>query len=320
MPQLSALNFPPPLKSGGTVGLVAPARWPQPEWIEMTKAMLARRGYRVATHPQTALRDGQLAGSDAARIGALHDMFADPAIDAVLCVRGGTGSTRLLDGLDYGLIARNPKPFVGFSDITALLQAITQRCGFVTFHGPLGWNFAQPDCDPRTEAELFAMLGPQPAARVLRLPEVETARAGEAEGVLTGGNITLLQYLIGTPYDWSGDGAILFIEDVDEALYKIDAKLRQFSMAGKFRHVRAVLVGAMVDIVDGETGLMRSGEQPYGRDLRQIVMEHVPPHIPLAFNFPCGHAPYITTLPVGARVRLRLDQRGGELRFQTDIL
>lgn len=306
---LSAVNFPPPLKAGGTVGLVSPARWPEPAWIEKTKAMLEGRGYRVATHSQNALREGQLAGSDAARTAALHDMFADPAIDAVMCVRGGTGSTRLLDLLDYDLIAKNPKAFVGFSDITALLQAITRRCGFVTFHGPLGWNFAQPDHDPRTTDELFAMLGPWDA-QCLRFPTVETARAGVAEGVLVGGNITLLQYLIGTPYDWSADDAILFIEDVDEALYKVDAKLRQFSMAGKFRHVRAVLVGTMVDIVDGETGFMRSGEQPYGRDLRQIVMDHVPPHIPLAFNFPCGHAPYITTLPVGARVTLQLDGQG----------
>jgi len=307
--------FPPPLKPGGTIGFVSPGRWPEQAWIDKPKAFFESRGYRVVVHKQNYMQDGQLAGSDKARAEAIHDMFVDAAIDAVLCVRGGTGSLRVLDLLDYELIKIHPKPFIGFSDITLVLQVITQRCGFVTYHGPLGWNFAQPKNDPRTVSDLFAVVGKEKGAATLRYPEVECARAGKAEGVLAGGNISLLQNLIGTPYDWSGKNAILFIEDVEEALYKIDRKLNQFRMAGKFDDVRAVLVGEMVDIADSETGYAREGEKPYGRTLQQIVEEHVPSNIPLGFNFPCGHGNYITTLPIGASARLSLGAHGAELSF-----
>jgi muramoyltetrapeptide carboxypeptidase len=307
--------FPPPLKPGGAIGIVSPGRWAERVWIDEPKAFFESRGYRVVVHPQNNLRDGQLAGSDAARAEAIMDMFADTSIDAIICARGGTGSLRLLDKLDYELIRKNPKPFIGYSDISLLVNAISQRCGFVTYHGPLGWNFAQSNNDPRTISDLLAALGGSQSGCKRLYPEAECVRPGNAEGVLVGGNISLLQSLIGTPYDWSGQDAILFIEDVDEALYKIDRALNHFRLAGKFEGVRAILVGEMVDITDGETSLNREGEKPYGRTLRQIVEEHVPSGIPLCFNFPCGHGKYIATLPVGARAALVLNSRGAELSF-----
>ncbi|MDD5586421.1 MAG: LD-carboxypeptidase [Alphaproteobacteria bacterium] len=318
-PSSSFLSFPPPLKPKGTVGIVAPGRWPDPSWIDKPKAFLESRGYQVVVHAQNYLKEGQLAGNDAARAEAIMDMFVDTTVDAVLCALGGTGSLRLLDKLDYEIIQKQPKPFVGFSDVTVLLHAISRQCGFVTYHGPMGWNFAQPGIDPRTGSDLLNVIGYRRKHCRLHYPEVDVVRPGRADGMLTGGNITLLQQLIGTPFDWPSNNAILFIEDVDEPFYKIDRALNHLRLAGKFQNVQAVLVGEMVDVVDSETGFAREGERPYGRDLREIVLEHVPPGIPLGFNFPCGHGNYITTLPVGAAAQLTLGARGAELVYTAPV-
>lgn len=311
------LIFPPPLKPKGTVGIVSPGRWPDAAWIERPKDFLEDRGYQVVVHAQNYLKEGQLAGSDEARAEAIMDMFADATIDAILCARGGTGALRLLDKLDYEAIAENPKPFVGFSDVTVLLHAISRRCGFVTYHGPMGLNFASPGNDPRTGIELLNIIGNRRKHCRMHYPDVEVVRPGRVDGTLTGGNITLLQHLVGTPFDWSADNAILFIEDVDEVLYKIDRALNHLRLAGKLASVRAVLFGEMTTLVDGETGFAREGEQPFGKTLQEIVLEHVPPHVPLCFNFPCGHGNYLATLPVGAHVHLTLGPRGAELAYTT---
>lgn len=306
--------FPPPLTKGGTIGVIAPACHARPDWNKKGKALLEKRGYRVVFHSQNALRDGQLGGTDKARADALMGLFADPEIDAILCARGGNGSIRLLDKLDYKLIQRHPKPFVGFSDITLLLQAINRRCGFVTYHGPMMWNLAH-DHDPRTLNDMLARIGADGKKPVAQNFKVKIEQPGRAEGNLVGGNIALLQSLIGTPNDWSAKGCILFLEDTEEPLYKLDRMLRHMKLAGKFDNVRAVIMGEMTEITDGESGRSRKGEKPYGRTFRQIVRDVVPSGVPLCFDFPCGHGAYLTTLPVGAKVRLLLQKQRAELTF-----
>lgn len=310
----TALPLPPPLKRGGTIGIVSPGRWPKPDWISKGTSLLEERGYQVVAHAQNYLKNGQLAGSDAARAEAIMDMFADSTIDAILVTRGGTGSLRLLDQLDYKLIRRNPKPFVGFSDITALLQAISKRAGFAAYHGPIMWNFSNTP-DSRTLDDMLAVISNKKKNFKIRVSDAECIRPGRAKGKLVGGNMTLLQNLIGTPYDWSGKDAILFIEDVDEILYKIDRMLNHFRLAGKFADVRAVIVGEMVNVPDGESGFMRKGEKPYGRSLKQILLDQLPPDIPICMNFPCGHGQYMTTLPLGAQAQLILNSTNVELSF-----
>ena len=310
-------KFPPPLKPGGTIGVVSPGRWPKPEWIAKSKLLLEDLGYTVVVHAQNYLKDGQLAGSDAARAEAIMDMFADRTIDAVICARGGTGSIRLLDRLDYKIIKRNPKPFIGFSDITFLLHAIYRRAGLVTYHGPLLWNLAQPDKDPRVVEDLFAVVGAKKNVR-LHYPGIECVRPGRAEGTLIGGNLTMLQHLINTPYDWSAKDAILFIEDCDEVIYKIAERLQHMKLAGKFIGVKAVLVGEMTDIADGETGFAKKAEKPFGKTLHEILLDTLPSEVPLCFNFPCGHGKNITTFPIGARAKLTLDARGADVTIIRD--
>jgi muramoyltetrapeptide carboxypeptidase len=311
---MAAPLFPPPLKKGGTIGIVAPARWPKPEWLETATSFLKRRGYKVIVHPQNYLKDGQLAGDDAARAGGIMDMFADPAIDAILCARGGANAIRIVDKLDYKLIKRNPKPFIGFSDIALLLNAIYKQCGFITFHGPMVWNFAHPH-DRRTADDLFDLLENKKKNFKRSFTGIDCIKPGKAEGVLVGGNITRLELLMSTPYDWTAKDSILFLEDVDEVIYKLDEKLHHLRLAGRFKNVCAVIVGEMIDIADGENGFAKKGDNAYGKTLRQVFLENLPKDIPLCMDFPCGHGKYITTLPIGAQTKLALNKNGVELTF-----
>lgn len=306
--------FPPFLPDKGTVGIVAPSCCAEREWLDSMQAMFMRRGYEVVIHEQCYLRDGTLAGSDAARAEAINDMFADSTIDAIFCARGGSGSILLLDRLDYELIRENPKPYVGFSDSTAIVNALASRAGMVAFHGPMGWNFSSAQYERATEDDLFAMLaeGRGPTRRV-SFPQARLAREGKAEGHLVGGNMSLLQALIGTPYDWSGQDAILFIEDVEEPLYKLERTLAHMRLAGKFDGVRAVLVGEMVGILDDKPDLDPKEHTRYVYSFDELVLKHVPPDIPVAFNIPCGHGRHIATFPIGAKVQVQLTPSHSEM-------
>lgn len=303
----SPAPFPPALCKGGTIGIVSPAGWPEPEWIATGQRVLEAKGYSVKIHPQNYLRCGKLAGSDKARAEALIDMFCNPEVGAIMCGRGGVGSLRLLPLLDYDLIRRNPKPFIGFSDITILLHAIFSRCGFVTWHGPLIWNLAQSHHSPQTLTDLLAAITENAAHVASRAPRCFTAtglHTGTAEGVLIGGNLSMLQYLIDTPWDWSADGAILMLEDLGDELYRLDMRLRHFALAGKFKGVRAVVIGESINISDGDPDSSKPSDCPYGQTWREVILENVPPDIPVVMDFPCGHGQYITTLPIGAQIRL----------------
>jgi muramoyltetrapeptide carboxypeptidase len=307
-----AVKFPKLLKKGDTIGILSPSSTGDKAVIEKGAAFLEQNGYRVVIHAQNSAQLGHLAGSDEEKIAALMEMFADPAIDGILCARGGNGAIRLLDKIDFSVIARNPKVFVGYSDITVLLQAITKQAGFVTYYGPMAASFGR-DFDMRTATDFFAMI--EGRATHIEVDGIDVLQKGQAQGVLRGGNMTMLQNLIATPFDWETGRVLLFIEDVDEILYRIDRMLHHFRLSGKLKSVAAVLVGEMIDVPDGETSHMRPGEKPYGRDIVRILRDNLPPSIPVCLNFPCGHAKYMTTLPVGGQARLTLDAGRARLDF-----
>lgn len=307
--------FPPELKPESTIGIISPGSWAQPEWINAAEDVLQELGYNVVVHSQNYMKQGRLAGSDAARAEAVNDMFADSTIDAIVCARGGAGSIRIIDKINYKLIKKHPKAFIGFSDATILLHAIGRRCGLVTYHGPMCKSFGQP-YDKRTITDLVNVIGESEDKRVeLHFPEVDVQCSGKVEGILTGGNISLLQSLMGSHYDWSAKDAILFIEDTNESLHKIDRMMRHMALAGRLKNVKAVLVGEMSNLSDGDPDSDKYEERPYGVDLKQILVDVLPPETPLCFNFPCGHGEYITTLPVGAYAHLTLDSCGAHLSF-----
>jgi muramoyltetrapeptide carboxypeptidase len=307
--------LPPKLKPGNRVALVAPAG-PLLEKDDLTRAQALCRalGYDPELGKSTYARHGYMAGTDEQRLADLNGALADPSIDAVWCIRGGYGSIRLLDEVDYAAIARQPKPLIGFSDITALLNAVTRLTGVVTFHGPVArasmpafnrWHFER------------VLTGTEPPGRLGRIPQppdtlvpqedrIVTLRGGVAEGPLAGGNLTLLQCLIGTPYFPELAGAILFLEDVGEDLYRVDRMLAHLRLIGALRRVAGVLVGRF-------TGLNRSGgDGALGYD--QVLAEYFDPlGIPVAYGFPVGHIDAQWTLPIG--VRARLDADAGEVEL-----
>lgn len=306
---------PPRLMSGNRVGLVAPAG-PLLERDDLTRAeeLCRALGYEPVLGKNAQRRHGYLAGTDAERLGDLNAALQDPSINAIWCLRGGYGSIRLLDQVDYAAMVRTPKALIGFSDATALLNAVTRLTRVVTFHGPVA-RAAMPDFTRRhfqavlTVSEAPGRLDrPGPPAGVLapRENRVVTLCDGVAEGELAGGNLTLLQCLIGTPYFPELTGAILVLEDVGEDLYRVDRMLAQLRLIGALRRLAGVLVGRFTD-------LKRSGRDgALGFD--EVLAGYFEPlGIPVAYGFPVGHLDAQWTLPLG--VRARLDAGAGEVEL-----
>jgi len=286
----------PALRSEATIGLIAPAG---PAALDVEKAgqWMRARGYELRIFPGVYERDGYLAGSDDVRLRDLHAAFANPDIDAIFCLRGGYGTPRLLDRLDFDLLRANPKPFVGYSDITALHLAINRYAGFVTFHGPMLNADLLGDKQPPTESSLFNMLrGQVGAGSVLAHPvayPLTTIEPGIACGRLLGGNLSMIAAMMGTSYEIDAEGIILFIEDVNEPIYRIDRLLTHLRLTGKLAQVAGVLVG---DVAGG-------GIAPRaGAALLKQTFE--PLCIPVLSGWRSGHCDPNLTLPMGARVRL----------------
>lgn len=255
---------------------------------------------------------GYLGGTDQERLADLNGAIRDPAIDAIWCLRGGYGVTRILDTVDYEALARTPKILIGYSDITALLNAVTRVTGTVTFHGPI----ARANLTRFSREHLeCAVRHPAPAGRLGRIEppddvlgachgRIVTLRPGTAEGPLAGGNLTLLQALVGTPYFPDLQGAILFIEDVGEDLYRVDRVLAHLRTVGALDRLAGVVVGQFTEMKkatpDGALGFDEILETYFG-----------PLEVPVASGFPIGHVDDQWTLPLG--VRARLDAEAGEV-------
>ena len=284
----------PALRPEGVIGLIAPAG---PATLDVEKAgqWMRARGHELRIFPGVYEREGYLAGSDAVRLRDLHAAFADPEVDAIFCLRGGYGTPRLLDSLDFNLLRANPKPLVGYSDITALHLAITRHAGFVTFHGPMLNADLLGDKQQPTESSLFSMLrGQLSAGSVLAHPvdyPLTTIEPGIACGPLLGGNLSMIAAVMGTDYEIDADGIILFIEDVNEPLYRIDRLLTHLRLAGKLAHIAGVLVGDMAGV--DNAALERLLKQTFE-----------PLCIPVLSGWRSGHCDPNLTLPMGARVRL----------------
>ncbi len=284
----------PALRPEGTIALIAPAG-PAALDVEKAEQWMRNRGYGLRIYPGVYERDGYLAGSDKTRLADLHAAFADPDIDAIFCLRGGYGTPRLLDSLDFGLLRANPKPFVGYSDITALHLAINRYAGFVTFHGPMLNADLLGDKQPPTESSLFSLLrGQLGAGSELAHPvafPLTTLEPGIARGRLQGGNLSMIAALMGTPFEIDAQGIILFIEDVNEPIYRIDRLLTHLRLAGKLAQVAGVLVG---DVAGVDSMALE----------RLLKQTFAPLGVPVLSGWRSGHCDPNLTLPLGALVRL----------------
>jgi muramoyltetrapeptide carboxypeptidase len=292
--------------------MVAPSAAPnEPERIRFAIDTLESLGFKVKPGAHLFDRDGYLAGSDAARAADINAMFADDGVDAIWCVRGGYGASRILPGLDYALIGQHPKALIGYSDITALHMAIHRHVGLVTFHGPVAFRAFTP----YSLAELRRVLwAPEAPVRLGAPPPFERAQGrldwenrvatlvpGRARGRLLGGNLCLMSHLCGTPYFPDLRGAILFLEDVEEAYYRIDRMLTQLWLSGALAGIAGVAFGKFTNC-DPSAFFLQN------RPLEEILAERCRAlGVPAVSGLMIGHIEDQTTLPVGCLAELDAD-------------
>ena len=288
---------PPSLQKGDTVGIIAPASDIKPELLRRGCEALERLGYKPFYFESILQRDLYFAGSRERRQRELHDMLERDEVRAIICARGGYGCNYLLEGVDLNVVARHPKIFMGYSDITTLLTYFNDAVGLVTFHGPMVTkDFAEGRVQEKAFAD--AVQGSETWALDFEAPSGVTALVeGEAEGKLYGGCLSMLAASLGTPYEVQTSGTILFIEDVGAKPYQIDRMLMQLKLAGKFEGVRGMVFGEMMDCV-------QSKDQDY--TLREVVQRTVGNlGIPVAYGLSSGHVSGKNiTLPLGVRGRL----------------
>ena len=302
------------LKFGDTIGIVAPASAPpEPETIDRSVQVLERLGFKVKLARNVRKRWGFLAGSDRERAADLMTMFADRKVRAIVCVRGGYGTARLLPLLDYRTIRANPKIFIGYSDITSLHCAFLTRANLISFHGPmLNSDFVKKDF-PDFARQSFLKTLMQPSApgsirQGYKKKTVSILRRGTASGPLIGGNISLLCTTLGTPYQPSFKRSILFFEDLDEVPYRFDRMLTHLLNAGVLQQISGIAVGINANCQDPKAKRARE----YRQSVEDVLEERLLPlKVPIVSGLPFGHIPLNATLPVGARATL--DAVNGDL-------
>jgi muramoyltetrapeptide carboxypeptidase len=293
---------------------VAPASAPiDPRAIDRSVEVLQRLGFKVKLGRHLRKRRGFLAGSDDERVGDLMSMFRNPEVKAILCVRGGYGTARLLPLLDYQMIRANPKIFVGYSDITSLHCAFLKKANLVTFHGPmLHSDFCKKDMPDFTlQSFLITLTRPYAAGSICnnyRGKTISVLRRGKASGRLLGGNISLLCTTLGTPYQPSFKEKILFLEDLDEVPYRFDRMLTHLLNAGALQQVAGVAVGINRNCTDPKAKKTKE----YRQTVTDVLTERLAVlKVPIVTGLPFGHVPLNATLPVG--VGAELDGTNGDL-------
>jgi muramoyltetrapeptide carboxypeptidase len=285
---------------GDTIAVIAPSSPVDPADLAAGLAVLEGWGFETRVAPSTRASRGYLAGeSDRARADDLLAAFVDPSIAGVICARGGYGATRLLDKIDWTIVAAHPKFFAGFSDVTSLHLALA-RLGWVTFHAPM--VAAGLDRLPYNgEGLRRAMTSTEPLDHVPLPPDgpkLLTVVGGVARGPLVGGNLSLLGATIGTPWEVDTRDSVVLLEDVGEAPYRMDRLLTQLLQAGKLRDAAGILFG---DSPTCEQGLKDRPSLTLFEVLEDLL---VPLGLPLLYGFPCGHGAHRATLPLGVTVEL----------------
>lgn len=299
---------PPRLKAGDTVGLVNPAGATfHPQDVVIAGESLAALGLKMKTGEHLLDRYGYLAGSDQNRAADVNGMFADGQVKAVLTLRGGWGCNRILELLDYQLIARNPKILMGYSDITSLLLALNAKTGLVTFHGPVGissWNKYSTALVEKLlfHAEAFSMENPTDIGDHLTQVKdrVLTIHGGKARGKLLGGNLSVLTAMVGSDYLPDFKGNILFLEEVGEDIYRVDRMLTQLKLAGILGQISGFVFGKCSDCGPGKG---------YGSlTLEEVLDDHIKPlGIPAWYGSMIGHIENKFTIPLGVESEIDAD-------------
>lgn len=286
------------LAAGARIGIVNPAYWIEPERLQRAVGVFEALGYELVLGKSTGLKENQYAGSAEARAADIMAMFEDASIDAIISARGGYGSNRVLPLLDYDVIRKHPKIFIGYSDISGILSSIAQRSGLVTFHSPMLTTYGEQTIQYNLDTFQQVLSG----RRNVRLASTSacmarTLKPGITRGPAWGGNLTLIINRLGTNDQIDTRGAILFLEETDEKLYAFDRMMLHLKRSGSLDHINGLVIGEMLAMSDGKV--------PFGKTIDEIVLDVCGDlDIPIVSNFPCGHGDCQATLPVSHEIEL----------------
>ncbi|MCK5761402.1 MAG: LD-carboxypeptidase [Candidatus Izimaplasma sp.] len=291
--------YPKKIKKGATIGVVALSSPGKMESLNQGKANLEKLGYKVVLGESCySTYAGYLSGDDNLRASDLNKMFKDDSIDAIMCLKGGYGTPRIVDKIDYEMIKKNKKIFCGFSDVTLLLNTIYDKCDLVTFHGPMMAidftdNFSQISIDSFNDVVIE-----QKRDYVINennKHNIETIGNGTAKGILVGGNLSLVDVMIGTPYQIDFKNKILLLEEVNEPPYRVDRMLQKLRLSGILNELNGIVIGSVT--------YKNAVKTDYG--YYELFKEFLEPlNIPVLYGLPIGHITSRLTVPIGAKVEI----------------
>jgi len=306
---------PKKLNIGDTIGIIAPSGPVKKEKLEQSIEYLKEFGYQIKLGNHLFDRYGYYAGTDHARVADLNTMFADPEIDAIFCARGGVGATRIIPDIDYKIIRKNPKIFLGYSDVTALINAIHQQTGLITFHSPMVESGMSRTADRFSREMVFRILSnPEPIGEIL-FPANHPGNPinwkilcqGTAQGKSLAGCISVIQTLLGTPYEFDLQNKIFFWEDVDEEPYRIDRMLAHFKLTGKLNQVKAILIGKLIRCEPKDANDPSLTHLDIFNDLLKDL------GIPIMYNIGFGHGDINIPIPIG--IEVKIDTQKKQLKY-----
>lgn len=286
------------LRQGDVVAIAAPARKISQEEVAPAVQLLEQHGFVVKFDDRLFAEDHQFAGRDAQRAAYFQELLDDPDVKAIWCARGGYGSVRIIDQLDFTRFCRKPKWMCGYSDVTVFHSHIQRNYDIATLHATMPINVHTEDLGSVANLSFIAALKGEPLRYTV--PAHPLNRPGDFEAPLTGGNLSILYALCGSPSDADTRGKVLFIEDLDEYLYHIDRMITNLERNGKLRHIAGMVIGHLSDMHDNTI--------PYGKTAEEIVAEHCHRYdFPVIFGFPAGHESDNRALRLGCPLKCHFD-------------
>jgi len=286
-------RLPDRLDKGATIRIVAPAKAIEEKYVVFARETLEKNGFNVQVADHCLGQYHYFSGSVSERLTDFQQALNDPSVDAILCARGGYGSVQLVDKLDWSMFMEKPKWIIGFSDITVFHQRLaTMQIGSMHATMPLNFKENSPEA---IDTLLFSLMNSKQAT--VSIPGSVKNRSGETEGVLLGGNASIVYSMLGTNDHPDYKGSILFLEDLAEQLYHIDRIFHALEKSGVLKQINGLIIGGMTDLKDTLV--------PFGQTLEEIILGHVAHYqIPVLFNFPAGHIDDNRALVFGDQVKL----------------
>lgn len=298
------------LQIGDTIGFICPSSKMDfdSKRVEKLEEIINGLGYKIKYGKSCSTSYGYLGGTDLERTQDINEMFQDPEVDAIICMLGGYGASRIVDKIDYDIIRNNPKLFVGFSDITVLLNAFNQKANLQTIHGQMGIFLTKDNIDDISLADFKNLLTKDLSNRVIKDNNIKVITGGIAEGEIVGGNLTLIVNLIGSEFDIDFKNKIVFIEEVNEKPRTVDRMFAQLRLSGKLKQARAFIFGHFTNC----------NPEDNNQTVDELIDEYFKGlNVPVITNFPSGHDFPFYNIPIGINSRLNTEEK--ELKILGEI-